>query len=163
MQNKLIQFLSQELKCSSKHAEAAVKLFDEGATVPFIARYRKHLTGGMEDVNLHAMQDLIQSFRQLEKRREFILKAIASQNKLSPQLKLLIEEATDIQTLEDLYLPFKKDKKTRADVAIENGLAPLADIIFKQKEFDIVYRAKDFVKGKVKNMFCNKIIKSKNK
>jgi protein Tex len=151
MQNKLIQFIAQQINCLPKHAAAAIQLFDDGATVPFIARYRKHLTGGMEDVNLHAMQDLIQHFRQLEKRREFILKAIASQNKLTPQLKLLIEEATDLQTLEDLYLPYKKDKKTRADVAIENGLAPLADIIIKQKEFDIVYRAKDFVKGKIKN------------
>ncbi len=151
MQNKLISFIALQIGCLPKHAAAVIQLFDEGATVPFIARYRKHLTGEMEDVNLHRVQDLIQSFRQLEKRRESILKSIDAQNKLTPQLKLLIEEATDLQTLEDLYLPYKKDKKTRADIAVENGLLPLAEILLKQKEYDIELRAKDFVKGKVKN------------
>ncbi len=108
-------------------------LLDEGATIPFIARYRQEVTGGMDEVQLRTLRDELDFRRLLEQRRESILESIRKQEKLTPELEKAILEATELTTLEDLYLPYKPKRKTRASVAIERGLEPLADLIWEQE------------------------------
>ncbi|MFT6811297.1 MAG: hypothetical protein ACJA01_004545 [Saprospiraceae bacterium] len=126
-------------------------LFGEGATIPFIARYRKERTGGLDEVQLASIQSELQRLQKLEKRKESILATIEEQGKLTPALKQEILNCWDGVQLEDLYLPFKKSRKTKADTARENGLETLAKIISAQRSNDLYQEAKRFVRGKVSN------------
>ena len=128
----LIATLADELNLKSEAVEAAVKLIDEGNTIPFIARYRKEATGGMDDVALRALDERLTYLRNLEKRKEDVLLLIDAQGKLTPELEAEIRSATQLQRVEDLYKPYRKKRMTRAQKAREAGLEPLANMIFLQ-------------------------------
>lgn len=133
VQNRIIAQLAQELGAAQSQIKAAVDLMDEGSTVPFIARYRKEATGGLDDSVLRDLQERLVYLRELEDRRSTILESIESQGKLNPELKAAIENAENKQTLEDLYLPYKPKRRTRAQIAREAGLQGLADEIYSNK------------------------------
>src|SRR5690606_13317488 len=132
MSDKHIYIVAQELSVGSKQVSATLNLLDEGATVPFISRYRKELTGSLDEVQVTAIRDRIQQLRELDKRREAILKSIEEQGKLTDELKAQIEAAETMSVLEDIYLPYKPKRKTKASVAREKGLEPLALSILEQ-------------------------------
>ncbi len=124
--------LAQELGTSLSHVENVITLLDEGNTIPFIARYRKELHGAMDDTTLRNLETRLQYLRGLQERREAILSAIDSQGKLTPQLSTAIEKAKTLAELEDLYRPYKQKRRTRATIAKEKGLEPLATLLFAQ-------------------------------
>ena len=125
--------LADDLSIDSKQVVAVVRLLDEGATVPFISRYRKEITGSLDEVQILNIKEGIERLRQLEQRRESIIKSIESQNKLSEELKERLLEAETLSQLEDLYLPYKPKRRTRASIAREKGLEELANYIFTQQ------------------------------
>lgn len=126
----ILNTIATELAVKSSQVEAAVKLLDEGATVPFIARYRKEATQGLDDVQLRTLHQRLSYLRELEDRRQVILKSIAEQDKLTPELKKKLLESDNKTRLEDLYLPFKPRRRTKGQIAIEAGLEPLANQLF---------------------------------
>lgn len=125
----IIAKLSEELKFSEEHITRAVEMLDEGNTVPFIARYRKEVTGSMDDETLRTLEDRLRYLRNLDERRAEIIASIESQEKMTPELLTSIEKAETQVALEDLYLPYRPKRKTRASVARERGLEPLATIV----------------------------------
>ncbi|NOR68766.1 MAG: S1 RNA-binding domain-containing protein [Methylomarinum sp.] len=129
----VIQHISKELAVNIKQVEAAVTLLDEGATVPFISRYRKEVTGGLDDQQLRILDERLSYLRELNSRRETILESIASQGKLTPALEKAIKQADTKTLLEDLYLPYKPKRRTKAQIAKEAGLEPLADAIIQNR------------------------------
>lgn len=143
------QFIAPIVGVSERQAHNTITLFDEGATVPFIARYRKEMTGQLDEVQINAIKEQYQKFQEVEKRREVILKSIEEQGKLTPELRKRIEETYVLQTLEDIYLPYKQKRKTRATMAIEKGLEPLAQGIFSGKEPSPERRAAQFLNDQV--------------
>lgn len=122
-----------------------LKLLEEGATIPFISRYRKEMTGNLDEVQIADIRDNYKSLQDLEKRREAVIKSVEEQGKLTPELKKKFIEATDLTTLEDLYLPYKQKRKTRATIAREKGLEPLANLLFKQQRIDLELEAEKYV------------------
>ncbi len=147
----LIQFIQNQTNIAPKSIEATIKLLSEDCTIPFISRYRKDQTGNLDEVQIEAISKLNKQFDEIIKRKESILKSIEEQNALSPELKAKIENSFDLQELEDFYLPYKKKKKTKADVARENGLEPLAKIIMSQKNDDIEFLASKYLNANIKN------------
>ncbi len=139
------QILSKELQLQPKYVRAIFELLNKGATVPFIARYRKEMTGSADEVVLANVRDRLQQLEELEKRREAILKSIAAQDKLTPELEGIIKAADNLARLEDIYLPYKPKRKTRASIAREKGLEPLSDFIFKQNSDAIESEASKFI------------------
>ena len=137
--------ISAELAISEKQVKATVELLDEGATVPFIARYRKELTGTLDEVQVMAIRDRIQQLRDLDKRREAILKSLADMGKLTPELEKHVNEAETMVALEDIYLPYRPKRKTRATAAREKGLQPLADLLIEQRRLDINTEAEKYI------------------
>jgi len=121
------QRLAQELSAKPAQVAAAVALLDEGATVPFIARYRKEATGGLDDIQLRLLEERLRYLRELEERRASVIASITEQNKMTPDLLQALSLAEDKTRLEDLYLPYKQKRRTKAQIAIEAGLAPLAE------------------------------------
>jgi uncharacterized protein len=146
-----IQFIQNQTNIAPKSIEATIKLLLEDCTIPFISRYRKDQTGNLDEVQIEAISKLNKQYDEIIKRKESILKSIEEQNALSPELKSKIENSFDLQELEDFYLPYKKKKKTKADVARENGLEPLAKIIMSQKNDDIEFLASKYLNANVKN------------
>ena len=146
-----IQFIQNQTNIAPNSIEATIKLLSEDCTIPFISRYRKDQTGNLDEVQIEAISKLNKQFDEIIKRKESILKSIEEQNALSPELKSKIENSFDLQELEDFYLPYKKKKKTKADVARENGLEPLAKIIMSQKNDDIEFLASKYLNANVKN------------
>jgi uncharacterized protein len=146
-----IQFIQNQTNIAPKSIEATIKLLSEDCTIPFISRYRKDQTGNLDEVQIEAISKLKKQYDEIIKRKESILKSIEEQNALSPELKSKIENSFDLQELEDFYLPYKKKKKTKADVARENGLEPLAKIIMSQKNDDIEFLASKYLNANVKN------------
>jgi uncharacterized protein len=146
-----IQFIQNQTNIAPKSIEATIKLLSEDCTIPFISRYRKDQTGNLDEVQIEAISKLNKQFDEIIKRKESILKSIEEQKALSPELKSKIENSFDLQELEDFYLPYKKKKKTKADVARENGLEPLAKIIMSQKNDDIEFLASNYLNANVKN------------
>ncbi|MFA0963611.1 Tex family protein [Roseivirga sp. BDSF3-8] len=128
-----ISKVAGEMNVQSRQVEATVRLLDEGATVPFIARYRKEMTGSLDEVAIIAIRDRVQQLRDLDKRREAILKSLTEQEKLTPELKEQVEEAETLARLEDIYLPYKPKRRTKATIAREKGLEPLATLLFEQE------------------------------
>ncbi|MEP0985384.1 Tex family protein [Ekhidna sp.] len=137
--------IASELNIAPKQVDATVGLLDEGATVPFISRYRKEVTGSLDDLQVASIRDRIQQLRDLDVRREAILKSIKEQEKLTPELEKKINEAQTMTALEDLYLPYKPKRKTRASVAKEKGLEPLAIKVLEQSNFDIQSEATQYI------------------
>lgn len=125
----IIQIISNELEIKPQQTEAVIALIDEGNTIPFIARYRKEKTGALNDEVLRKFDERLRYLRSLDERREAILKSIEEQGKLTPQLKKQIDAAETLVALEDLYLPYKKKRRTRAMIAREKGLEPLAEYL----------------------------------
>lgn len=125
------QEIARQLSLKPDRVNAVVRLLDEGATIPFISRYRKEATGGMDEVAILAVSDCVTRLRELEKRKAAIIESIEKQDAMTDDLRRRIDEAADSVTLEDIYLPFKPRRRTRATVAVENGLEPLARAIMK--------------------------------
>jgi protein Tex len=146
-----IQFIAKQVATSPKNIEATVKLLDEDCTIPFISRYRKDQTGNLDEVFIEQIAKLNKEFDVIVKRKETILKSIEEQKALTPELSKKITESFDLQELEDIYLPYKKKKKTRADVARENGLEPLAKLILAQNKDDVDFLATKFINKNVIN------------
>lgn len=151
----LISFITSQTQLPQKSVENTVKLLNEDCTIPFISRYRKELTGNLDEVQIGDIVKFKEQFEVLEKRKAAILKSLEEQEVLTAELRKKIEEATDLIALEDLYLPYKKKRKTKADTARENGLEPLAKIIMSQSRnlgsSDISSLAVKYVKGEVKS------------
>ncbi|RYF54099.1 MAG: RNA-binding transcriptional accessory protein, partial [Cytophagaceae bacterium] len=126
--------IASRLTISAKSVASTLELLTGGATVPFIARYRKEMTGGLDEVQIAAIRDLAQKLTDLDKRREAIITSITEQGKLTPELRKKLDAADSMTELEDLYLPYKQKRKTRAMLAIERGLEPLADRIFSLRD-----------------------------
>jgi uncharacterized protein len=137
--------IADVLNLNSKDVTATVRLLDEGGTVPFISRYRKEMTGSLDEVQIAQIRDEIERLRQLEQRRETILKSIESQGKLTEELREKITEAETLSKLEDLYLPYKPKRRTKATVAREKGLEPLAQFIFAQGQQDPLAEAEKYI------------------
>lgn len=144
-----IEFIREVSQKSERLIGNVVKLFDDGATIPFVARYRKEQTGGMDEVELEQIKKLSQQFDELEKRKETILKAIDEQGKLDDQLTDRIRNCFDAEKLEDIYLPFKKKRSSKAEVARKNGLEPLAKMIMSQRDGDPEQMAERFLRGEL--------------
>jgi uncharacterized protein len=146
-----INFIQSQVNTTPKNIEATLKLLSEDCTIPFISRYRKDQTGNLDEVQIEAIAKLSKQFDEIVKRKESILKTIEEQGQLSPELKSKIEKSFDLQEIEDLYLPYKKKKKTRADVARENGLEPLATLILAQKNDDVDFLSTQYINKNVEN------------
>ncbi len=143
--DKIIPQIAAELKARPAQVQAAVDLLDGGATVPFIARYRKEATDGLDDIQLRELETRLSYLRELEERRAAVLKSIDEQGKLTPVLRAAIEAAPTKQELEDLYLPFKPKRRTKGMIAREAGLEPLADKLFADPSLDPLAEASAFV------------------
>lgn len=141
----IIQILQEELNIKKTQVENTIKLIDEGNTIPFIARYRKELTGGLNDEVLRQFGERYTYLLNLEARKEQVLKSVEEQGKLTPELKKSIEEAMTATQVEDLYLPYRPKKRTRATIAKEKGLEPLAQAIMEQSNADVETFAMQFV------------------
>src|SRR3954465_1730378 len=129
----ILLHISKILNVPLRGMAAVIALLDESATVPFIARYRKEATGNLDEVQIREIQEKLEYFRELEERRETVLKSIEEQGKLTPELKAKIEAALEKTGLEDLYLPYKPKRKTKASIARDKGLEPLAQFIWDQQ------------------------------
>jgi uncharacterized protein len=147
----IISLISKSLNLSAKNVESTVKLIDEGATIPFISRYRKEATGGLDEVQISKIKDLNKKFLELEKRKEFILKSISEQEKLTPDLEKQISESWDSTELEDIYLPFKPKRQTRAEKARKKGLEGLAKWLMSQQSGSVSSKASEFINEEVKD------------
>lgn len=137
--------IAAELSVADKQVTATISLLDEGATVPFISRYRKEMTGSLDEVQVAAIRDRVQQLRDLDKRREAILKSLTDMGKLTTELEKAINEAETMVLLEDIYLPYRPKRKTRASIAREKGLQPLADLIFEQGRADLQLEADKYI------------------
>lgn len=137
--------IALQLGVREAQVEAVVELLNEGATIPFISRYRKEMTGSLDEVQVAKVRDEIERLRLLEKRREAIMESIESQGKLTTELILQLRAAETLSTLEDIYLPYKPKRKTRASIAREKGLEPLAQLLFEQTKFDIDKEASNYI------------------
>ncbi|ASW73259.1 RNA-binding protein [Chryseobacterium piperi] len=144
-----VEFIQKQLNISEKSINNTLQLLSEDCTIPFISRYRKDFTGNLDEIQIEQIAKISKQFDEIVKRKETILKSIEEQNALTPELKHRIEESFDLQELEDLYLPFKKRKKTKADAAKEKGLEPLAKIIMSQKSNDLSFLASKYVNDQV--------------
>lgn len=143
-------FIKKSLNISDKSIHATLQLFAEDCTIPFISRYRKDATGNLDEVQIEQISKLSKQFEEIVKRKISILKSIEEQNSITPELKKRIEESYDLLELEDLYLPFKKKRKTRADSAKEKGLEPLAKIIMSQNATDLQYLASKYLNDQIR-------------
>lgn len=143
------QRIAQEMNIPEQRVNAVLKLLAEGATIPFISRYRKEATGGLDEVAIFNISSRFDALRELADRKQYILQTIEAQEALTPELRKQIEETFDPAQLEDLYLPFKPKRRTRAQVARENGLEPLAKMIMSQKCSDPTAAAAKFLTDKV--------------
>lgn len=146
-----INFIQSQVNTTPKNIEATLKLLSEDCTIPFISRYRKDQTGNLDEVQVETIAKLSKQYDEIVKRKESILKTIEEQGQLSPELKSKIEKSFDLQEIEDLYLPYKKKKKTRADVARENGLEPLATLILAQRNDDVDFLSTQYINKNVPN------------
>ncbi len=142
-------FIQKSLPLSDKNISATLKFLGEDCTIPFISRYRKDATGNLDEVQIEQIAKLNTQFEEMTKRKESILKSIEEQNALTDELKQRIETSFDLQELEDLYLPFRKRRKTKADTAKEKGLEPLARIIMSQKANDLQFLASKYLNDEV--------------
>lgn len=144
--------ISQTLNIPSGQVERTIALLDEGATIPFISRYRKEITGGLNEVEIGNIKDQLDKLTELKKRKESILSSIEEQGKLTPELKKRIESSWDSTEIEDLYLPYKPKRVTKAEIARRKGLEPLAKVVMQQNTRNLSLQAESFIKGEVKNV-----------
>jgi len=147
--DKNIKIIAQRLSLHDWQVENTVRLLDDGSTVPFISRYRKEMTGSLDEVVIMKIKEQYEKLRELDKRKEAVIKSIEEQEKMTPELLKRIEAADTMTELEDIYLPYKPKRRTRATIAKEKGLEPLAIIIFKQEERDPETAAEEFLTDEV--------------
>ena len=142
----ITQVIARELEVKDWQVEAAVKLIDEGCTIPFIARYRKEVTGTLNDEQLRQLGERLTYLRNLEERKEAVISSIREQEKLTEELEKAIRDAETLVAVEDLYRPYKQKRKTRASVAKEKGLEPLANLIrLEQPQTDVLKEAEAYI------------------
>ena len=146
-----IQFIAKSVQTATTNIQNTIQLLQEDCTIPFISRYRKDKTGNLDEVQIEQIAKLQKDYEVIIKRKEAILKSIEEQNALTPEIDKKIQQSFDLQELEDFYLPFKKKKKTKADVARENGLEPLAKIIMAQNNDDVDFIATKYLNDNVIN------------
>ncbi len=140
------QLIASELHLSEHAVENTLKLLDEGCTIPFISRYRKERTGGLDEVQITAISDRKERLEEIAKRKDTIVKTITEQQKMTPELQKRIDDSWEMTTLEDIYLPYKPKRRTRAQVAREQGLEPLATMLMMQREANPQKAAQRFVR-----------------
>ncbi|WKX26627.1 Tex family protein [Tatumella ptyseos] len=145
MKKPLSQIIANELQVRIEQVDATIQLYDEGNTIPFIARYRKEVTGGLDDTQLRQLETRLTYLRELDERRQTILNSISEQGKLTDELAQSIEAVLSKTELEDLYLPYKPKRRTRGQIAIEAGLAPLADKLWTSPQLDPEATAAEFI------------------
>lgn len=148
----IIKLIAQQSQLTEKAVQNTIELLDEGATIPFISRYRKERTGGLDEVQIGTIAQSYERMKELLKRKETVLKTIGEQDKLTPELEKRIADCWDATELEDIYLPYKPKRRTRAQAAREHGLEPLANAILLQREQNPERLAEKFVKGEVKDV-----------
>lgn len=148
---KITELISSVLNIKASQVEKTVDLLESGATIPFVSRYRKEVTGGLDEVQIAAIKEQNDKLNELVKRKETIIKSIDEQEKLTPELKTRIENCWLSSELEDIYLPYKPKRQTRAEIARKKGLEGLAKIIMAQQPVDVEAKAESFVKGEVKD------------
>ena len=146
------QLISSELHLQEHAVENTLKLLDEGCTIPFISRYRKERTGGLDEVQITAISNRLAQLQEIAKRKETVVKTITEQQKMTPELQKRIDDCWDATVLEDIYLPYKPKRRTRAQVAREQGLEPLATILWMQREANPEQAARRFVVGDVSDI-----------
>jgi uncharacterized protein len=149
LESKIYSLIANVLGISHRQITATVQLLDEGATIPFISRYRKEMTQGLDEVEIEKIKITTEKYRELEQRKTYVLRIIGEQQKLTPELEAKINNCWDSLELEDLYLPYKPKRKTRATIAKENGLEPLADWITLELDKDVEVEASKFLTDKV--------------
>jgi len=149
--NSFARLIAQQLNLQEKAVDNTLALLDEGCTIPFISRYRKERTGGLDEVQIAAISTQYERFKEIQKRKETVLKTITEFGKLTPELEKRITDCWDATELEDIYLPYKPKRRTRAQVAREQGLEPLARILLMQRERDPMHAAEKYIKGDVKD------------
>ncbi len=145
MENNHLALIAKELSITSSQVKSTVELLDGGGTVPFISRYRKEVTGSLDEVVIANIRDRMQQLRDLDKRKEAIIKSLEDQEKLTPDLKAKVDGAETMAKLEDIYLPYKPKRRTKATIAREKGLEPLAKQIYEQQNVDIEAIAETFI------------------
>lgn len=143
--------ISKGLNIPAHQVERTVTLLSEGASIPFISRYRKEVTGGLDEVQIGLINDQLERFTELQKRKDTIINSIDEQGKLTPELRKRIEDSWDSTELEDIYLPYKPKRVTKAEIARKKGLEPLAEIVLRQNERDITLKAESFLNEQVKD------------
>ncbi len=151
MQTQFFSIISKSLNISEKQVTNTVKLLEEGATIPFISRYRKEVTGALDEIQVAAVKDAFDKLTELAKRKETVISTIEGLDKMTPELRKRIDNCWDSTELEDIYLPYKPKRRTKAEIAREKGLEPLATFLLFQNPGDITRRAEQFVKGDVKD------------
>ena len=149
MNKEHLEIITDKLAISAKQIENTARLLEGGATVPFVSRYRKEATGSLDEVQITAIKEQLAKLKEVDKRRESIINSIEKQGKLTDELRAQLENTYALTELEDIYLPYKIKRKTRALLAREKGLEPLAKIIIKQQESNVYERAKSFINEKV--------------
>ena len=147
--NPFTKRIAQVLGLPEKGVDNTLALLDEGCTIPFISRYRKERTGGLDEVQITRIADMNEKLKELVKRKETIIKTITEQEKMTDELQKRIDDCWDSTELEDIYLPFRPKRRTRASVAKEQGLEPLATLLLMQREPNPKQAAQRFVKGDV--------------
>ena len=150
--NIFTHLIAERLNISEKNVDGTLALLDEGCTIPFIARYRKERTGGLDEVQISAISDQYERLKEIQKRKETVVKTITDLGKLTPELEKRINETWEATTLEDIYLPYRPKRRTRAQVAREQGLEPLAVILLQQREYDPERAAQRFITGDVSDV-----------
>ena len=145
----IISLISKQLNISERQIRNTLKLLADGATIPFISRYRKEATGGLDEVQITAIADANDKLTELVKRKETIVKTIAEQGALTDELRCKIDDTWEANVLEDLYLPYKPKRRTRGQMAIERGLEPLAKIIMAQRCNDLDLQAERYLNDQV--------------
>lgn len=148
---EIVGYILKHTQLPEKGIQNTIELLDQDCTIPFISRYRKERTGNLDEVQVGAIVQFKEQFEALEKRKKAIIKTVDEQGVLTPELKQKFENAEDLTQLEDLYLPFKKSKKTKAEVARKNGLEPLAKIIMAQRDDDIEFTASKYLNDTIEN------------
>ena len=142
----MIQQISKKLNLDRKSVQGTIELLEKGDGIPFIARYRKEATGNLDEVIIENIRDAHQQFLELQKRKKYVLDSILKQDLLTDGLKLKVEQADKLSELEDIYLPYKPKRKTRASVAKERGLEPLAKIIMSQNNPNFHFEAEKYTR-----------------
>jgi uncharacterized protein len=147
--NKNILLVAKKLGLHEWQVENTIRLMDGGSTIPFISRYRKEMTGSLDEVQLMHIKEEYDRLKDLDARKEAVIKSIEEQEKMTPELRTKIDAAITMSELEDIYLPYKPKRRTRATIAREKGLEPLAILIMDQKENDPVHKAEAFLSDDV--------------